>query len=263
MPPRTPATRARARRVPAKQKLTPQAEAELARQGIDTDSAGADDAPVYDPENQPWFSDAAAAGENIYGEPSPPVEEQKTTRPIQAGIIIDSATEPPDKPLVDPEKPVRVDIKTGPPAADEWLDFFSRIILKIGMELYTDFAFRGIDESVVTDIDLKRIQVRKEERDTIARPFAELATKTKWTRKHGRQIVAATDSLESAMTLGIWMRRVNRIAKKYRPKKEHKSQVRIREPRNDGDFRPDQGSVQGSRNGKVPDGYGLYNPGSG
>lgn len=211
------------------------------------------------------------AGENIYGpvdgdQPTGPVlnqapQVQPVSGPVPVGEEIDSAI---DRPLVDPEKPRRPadEIKTTPPTGDEWLDFFSRIILKVGMELYTDFAFRGIDDSIVTDQDLNRIKVKKDERDVIARPWAQFAAKNKWTRKHGREIVAATDSIESLMTLGIWMRRVNRIAKKYRPKKQQqlRPQARIREESH-GDIGQDAGAIRGFSNGQVPEGYGIYNPG--
>lgn len=173
-----------------------------------------------------------------------------------------------DKPLIDPEKPKREDLRTGAPKVDEWLDFFSRIVLKVGMELYTDAVFKDIDESVVTVADLKRIQVTKQERDTIARPFAEYATKNPVLKKHGRQIVALTDSAESLITLGIWARRVNRVAKKYKPAKPKGPQVvrpqnvRIADDGNNGQTTGTR--TNGVSHGKLPDGeYGIYNPGGG
>jgi hypothetical protein len=184
------------------------------------------------------------------------------------GTSIDAAIEPPDKPLIDPEKPARTTLKTGPPSADEWLDFFSRIVLKIGMDLYVDAAFRQVDEERVSEADLHRIKVRKEERDTIARPFAEFAAKNPVARKHGRQVVALTDSIESVMTLGIWMRRVNRVAKKYRPPKQQKPRnIRIKEASQDGNHGSAQGNPgeQTSPNGSgYTTGYStIFNPGSG
>jgi hypothetical protein len=207
--------------VKAKNPVTPEAEAALAANGISaTDSVTESPLPA-DPQ---------------YAEINTPLDD--------IGPMIDAAIQAPeivpaeeDKPLVDPEKPQREALKTGPPSGDEWLDFFSRIVLRIGTDLYVDFAFRGIDDSAVSDSDLARIKIRKEERDSIARPFAEFATKNKTLRKHGRQVVALTDSIESLMSLGIWMRRVNRIAKKYRPEKQKqvRPQVRIRETQS-GDF---------------------------
>lgn len=181
--------------------------------------------------------------------------------------MIDAAIEPPDRPLIDPEKPERETLKTGPPSGDEWLDFFSRIVLKVGINLYTDLAFRGVDESQVTEEDLRRIQVKKQERDTIARPFAEFATKNKMLRKHGREVVALTDSLESLMTLGILLRRINRVAAKYK-RKGHPVKARavhVREEATNGDNGQATGNagIGGTGNGRVPNGYSLFNPGSG
>lgn len=281
MPPRRPTTGTRARRIPSKGKLTDQGREQLAKSGIDPDTDSDDSSPVYDPDNpaaSAFFADTVD-GENIYGPPpvegepsiqgqqSGPFITQDATGPRVTGEVIDSAIDPPDRPLIDPDKPLRgaEAIKTTPPSADEWLDFFSRIILKIGMELYVDFAFRGVDESMVSDADVRRMKVRKEERDTIARPFAEFATKNKAMRKHGRQVVALTDSAESLMTLGIWARRVNRIAKKYRPKEQKPQRpqnMRIREAEN-GNIGSDQGTVTGGNNGRLANGFGVYNPGSG
>jgi hypothetical protein len=107
---------------------------------------------------------------------------------------------------------------SGPPKVDEWLDFFSRIILRAASDWYIDKAFRGIDEDKLSEREVARIQLNAPERDRIARPFAELANKTKFTRKHGRSIIATADSIESLWALGMWFSRVNRIAMKYKPR---------------------------------------------
>jgi hypothetical protein len=175
-----------------------------------------------------------------------------------------------ERPLIDPEKPIREDLRTSAPKVDEWLDFFSRIVLKVGMELYTDLIFKDVDESLVTVADLKRIQVTKQERDTIARPFAEYATKNSFTKKHGRQIVALTDSAESLITLGIWARRVNRVAKKYKPTQPQQRKQQAMRPQsvriddNGYNGQATGTNVNGTTGGKLPDGeFGIYNPGSG
>jgi hypothetical protein len=275
MPPaatRKPRTTRAPRRVAPKQALTPEAEAELARQGIPAAGTASEDSePVYNPE---WFPGSESASENLYGpfgdpsiqgeQPGPVLPQSPNLRP---GAIIDGAIEPPDKPLISPDKPTRDTLNTGPPKADEWLDFFSRIVLKVGMDLYTDFAFRGVDEEKVNDADLRRIQIRKDERDAIARPFAEFSAKSPLMRKHGRQVVALTDSAESLVTLGIWMRRVNRVARKYRPAKAQKPQhLHIREPvMSDVSNGQNSGpTIQGSANGHIVTGTGhIVNPGSG
>lgn len=186
-------------------------------------------------------------------------ESQPGTRKVNVGDSIDSEL---DKPLIDPERHIR-GIDTGPADKDEWLDFFSRIVLKVGLELYVDFAFRGIDENVVSPDDLRRVTVKREERDIIARPFAEYSVKNKFLRKHSREIVSFADSLESLITLGIWMRKVNRIASKYRPKKEHQRKGSVhREPTGS----DERARTNGHQHETGSDGYiipTIVNPGSG
>lgn len=107
--------------------------------------------------------------------------------------------------------------KSGPPKLDEWQDFLSRVVLGLATDAYIDWAFRGIDEDVLTEREIARLQLREDERDRIAKPFAELANKLKFTRKHGRTIIAASGSAESAWYMAMWFGRVNRIARKHRP----------------------------------------------
>jgi hypothetical protein len=219
----------------------------VAADPVDLDSMG----PGY-------FAGQTADSENLYQLNEPP------TPPDEIGAMLDAAIEegPRDIPLIDPEKPQRTETKTTPPAADEWLDLFSRVVLKVGIDLYIDFAFRGIDDSLVSEADLRRIQVKREERESIARPFAEFCAKNATTRKYGRQIVALTDSAESLVTLGIWTRRVNRVARKYRPAKTPRNvlrpQAHIRE--SNADIGQNAGT---GPNGNQPGGYTIYNPGAG
>lgn len=111
------------------------------------------------------------------------------------------------------------DAKAGPPKLSEWQDFFSRIIIKYGTNWYMDMMLRDIDPSVLSPSDLAALTISREDRNRIARPFAELANKSGLARKHGRMIVSSADSVESAMILMKWTRTVSRIGKKYRPQK--------------------------------------------
>lgn len=106
--------------------------------------------------------------------------------------------------------------RAGPPTLDEWHDFFSRRVIKGLSGLYIDAAFRGIDEDWLSESEIDRIQLSDDERDRIARPFAELANKTGFLRRNGRILIAAGGVSDSLIALGIWTRRVNRIARKYR-----------------------------------------------
>jgi len=104
----------------------------------------------------------------------------------------------------------------GVPTIDEWLDFFSRIVIRVATDFAIEMAFRGIDENLLSDREVETIKLSDEERDRIAKPFAEFAYKNKFTRKHGREIIAAAGSIDAVLQLGLWYTRMTRIAMKYR-----------------------------------------------
>lgn len=106
--------------------------------------------------------------------------------------------------------------KSGVPNIDEWMGFFSRVVIRMSTDFYIDYAFRGIDEDMLSDREVERIKLSESERDRIARPFAEYSYKSKFMRKHGRMIIASADSIDAVLQLGMWFSRVNRIAGKYR-----------------------------------------------
>ena len=111
------------------------------------------------------------------------------------------------------ETPSPRDAKPGVPSLDEWLDFFSRILLRVACDWYIDFAFRGVDENSLTDREIDRIQMTEEERKRIAVPLAELSHKSKLMRRHGRTIIASGGAFDAIIALGAWTRRVQRIAR--------------------------------------------------
>lgn len=153
------------------------------------------------------------------------------------------------------------DAKPGPPSLDEWANFFSRVVLRVGTEFYITLAFRGVDEEALSERDVERLAMTDDERQLIATPLAELSHKSKLMRKHGRMIVASGDAINSIVVLGMWMSRVNRIAAKYRPK-QPKRQVRI-----NGSSGQAQAPTEweGSTGGRFPPGFdgGWSNPGTG
>jgi hypothetical protein len=111
------------------------------------------------------------------------------------------------------------DAKSGMPNIDEWMAFFGNVLIRLGTNFYVEMAFQGIDEEWLTDREIEHIKLTREERNRLARPFAEFAFKNRWTRKHGRSIIALGDSIDAMVQLGMWYARVNRIAAKYRPRK--------------------------------------------
>jgi len=70
------------------------------------------------------------------------------------------------------------------------------------------------------------LHLGKDDLKELAAPFASLANKNKTMRKHGRQIVALADSWEACLALFFWMRRVNKVARKHRPKRGGERQIR-------------------------------------
>lgn len=148
--------------------------------------------------------------------------------------------------------------KSTPPNVDEWMDFFSRIVIRFLTEWYVDMLFRDIDDDKVSDTDAAKLLLTEEERDTIARPFAEYANKNPFMRKHGRQIVAFADSFESMVMLGRWYMRVNRLARKYRPKKQDvPARVHINGSNNGHNGQ----SAPSAASGTYPEGFPIFNPG--
>lgn len=129
------------------------------------------------------------------------------------------------KPIVEaPEKDRDTSTPTSKiPTADDWQDFIARIVLTHLLEGYVALVLRDIE---LTDRELDSINLSRDDILTISAPFASFAAKNKWTRRHGREILAASDSFEAAIQLGMWMRRVQRIAKKHAPEKRHNKAVR-------------------------------------
>jgi hypothetical protein len=178
-------------------------------------------------------------------------EQAAVTNAAEAGRIIDAE-------IVDDEQP-RSRLKSsddielsdkaataGIPKVDDFLRFFSRVLLRGATDWYIEWAFSEIDEDLLSAREIQRIHLSQEERDEIARPFAELSSKVKFMRKHGRTIIASGDSFHSALILMRWFNRTNRIARKYRPKVEVDSgSPRSGQPRSsDNGYRPPIGDIQ-------------------
>jgi hypothetical protein len=159
-----------------------------------------------------------------------PVIEDLTETTLDAAVSVIGASDEPPKGALERYKERRkgkrepTDAKgkgpsTGPPTAKEWQDFLGGSVLRIATELYLMATlFKYIDESELTSRERELVKLTKEDLADIAAPMATVASKNSIARKHGRSVIALADSAESLIDLVIWMRRVNRIAKKYRPK---------------------------------------------
>lgn len=158
------------------------------------------------------------------------------------------------------EPPPAREAKPGIPSLDEWMDFFSRIVIRVACDWYIEWAFRGVDENRLTDREIQRVQLSDEERQRIAVPFAELSHKSKFMRKHGRTIVASGGLFDAIIALGTWTSRVNRIARKYKtPTIPGRSMPNERTGQ---DQSPANGpGYEGANGGRIVDGVTIINPG--
>lgn len=167
----------------------------------------------------------------------------------------------PAEPLIKtPEKQQRSSqAKSGIPSVDEWQDFIGRFVVRGLTRGYLSLVLRDIEDDL-TPFEREQIQLSAEDLADIAKPIAEFASKNKFARKHGRQIISAAGSSESFIALAIWMRRVNKIAKKHRGDKPQTIRgTVVTEGANGGNTRPndEQGYQQGN-----PD-IDFFNPGTG
>lgn len=161
------------------------------------------------------------------------------------------------KPVRQPTRePKSVSAKSGPPTLDEWQDFIGRIVLRTLTDAYLQLALRDIDDQL-TERERESIRLTREDLREMSAPIASLAHKSKLGRTKGRAIIAASGSIEAVVALVIWMRRVNRVTRKYRANKPVKGQVSHESYRaNDEQGPVDSGQPTGTY-------FGIVNPGSG
>lgn len=118
-----------------------------------------------------------------------------------------------------PRKTVSGKPKTGAPSVDEWQDFIGRIVLTTVTDLYLDYALKGISDQL-SDRELRQVRLSKQDLKDMAAPIATLAQGSKFAAKRGRALIAASDSIEAVIVMVLWMKKVNKIAKKYRPQRQ-------------------------------------------
>lgn len=122
-----------------------------------------------------------------------------------------------------PKRNVAPSADTKPPTVDEWQDFIGRVVLRTVTEGYLTLMLRDCD---LTDQELRYLELSKDDLKEMAAPMASFANKNKTLRKHGRTIVAAADSWESVVAIFIWMRRVQKVARRHRPEIQAAKQER-------------------------------------
>jgi hypothetical protein len=231
-------------RIPGKKGLTPEAKEAMREQANQMllDMEGEQDVSEADPIVTEPF-EAGTVGRALF-------PEDESGDGIEDSRLRTEAKPPPEA-----REP-----KPGVPALDEWMDFWSRIFLRVVLDWYIDLAFRGIDETIISDRDIARLQLTDDERKRIATPLAELSHKSKLMRRYGRTIIASGGAFDAIVTLGAWTSRVNRIARKYKPHTVH-GRVVPNERFSQSEPSDQGGATTGANGGRVGD-YVIFNPGT-
>lgn len=115
-----------------------------------------------------------------------------------------------------PKPPAAANLK--PPNFAEWSDFFGTVVFRWATRAIATVILRGIDREQLTPEEKEDIDLDDEQLQAIAKPFAHMATRSAFLTKHGRMILDSKDAIEASVIMFMWMGRVNRIAKRYRPK---------------------------------------------
>jgi hypothetical protein len=179
-------------------------------------------------------------------------EPSLSSEPLSAAPIVEK-----------PERLSEPEAKAGPPSLNEWQDFFGRFVIKLLVDAYLYLILGDlIDE--LTPQEAKQIQLSKEDMQDLAAPLASMSNKSRFMKKHGRTIIAAADSYESIITLLMWMRRVNRIAKRHRKMKQPQT-MNVQPIRTEDGVSNEvvDGHNPGQVNGTEFPGFSVFNPGSG
>lgn len=146
------------------------------------------------------------------------------------------------KPLVGAPKSQGPAATTKPPTVEEWQSFFGRIVIRGVTSGYLWLVLRDI-EMELTPEERAYIALEPDELMELAAPFASMSVKSKFLSKHGRAIVSFADSYESFVGLWFWMRRVNKVAKKYRKPAPVQGYVVSEEEMRNGTVGPNDGNV--------------------
>lgn len=154
---------------------------------------------------------------------SQPSASEDSSSPMSSSTPSPSKRSVIDSPAKSVDKSVP---KSGPPSVDEWQDFIGRIVLRTLFDGYMTLMLRDIELSPQEE---RYLHLSKQDLKEMSAPLAGFANKNKALRKHGRSIVAAADSWESVVAISIWLRRVNRVARRHRAELSAAKQSRRQE----------------------------------
>lgn len=117
---------------------------------------------------------------------------------------------------------------TTPPDFGEWSDFLGTIVFRWATRAFIVVAFRGIDRNIIEPEDKAELELDDEQLEALAKPFAHIAVRSNYMTKHGRLIIDSKDGIEALVILFMWMNRVTRVARKYKPR-HAKAEVAVNE----------------------------------
>lgn len=153
------------------------------------------------------------------------------------------------KPLIEkPDKLKKETPKIGVPSLDEWQDFIGRFFLRTVTDGYLSLVLRDVEEDL-TPREREMIQLSKEDLKELSAPLAAFAAKSRLGKKHGRSLISAADSYESVIALVLWMRRVNKIAKKYRKMRQPAQPQTVIQAEPMGEYSGNSGPYEGPGQG--------------
>lgn len=212
-----------------------------------------------------------------------PVKPARRTRTRQHQTGADSADAPEVQEVGEQELPPRGEVEpepvpviatpdklrktapnSKPPSVDEWQDFIGRVVIRAATNAYV-IVMLGDEE--LSPQEFEAIALSREDLAEMSAPLASLANKSSLARKHGRSIIAAGDSWEAVLSLFLWGRKVNRIARKHRKGSPQASRVVQGTVigQNGDQFNGTAGpNVSQESEGFGPGpGFNIYNPGTG
>jgi hypothetical protein len=121
---------------------------------------------------------------------------------------------PPKEPRQPKPPPPPAPPKIKPPDFSEWHDFGANFAFKWLCRGYVGYVFRGIDkERVLNSAELRALEPNEEMLSSATKPFAHMADRSKFMKKHGRAIIDSADGLEALIAVGMYANTVRRIAR--------------------------------------------------
>ncbi len=112
-------------------------------------------------------------------------------------------------------KPKPPTFKPEIPDFDEWETFIGGLLIRWLARAYVAVALSGLDRNLLTPDEKEDLELDDDALSAVAKPFAHLASKSKFNKKYGRTIMESRDAIEASVILFMWAGRIGRIKTKY------------------------------------------------